>query len=202
MIMPDWNKYYKDYLTRRMYMFKKFLLPTLLFSFSFFSFVQPGTKAEALQKNIAHINQQITIIACEIQVCVSLLQRTEKHFQAKLKDYFSIKNQCWGVLVSLIKSPEFTTTIEKVTTLQEGLIVDEQQFFNDIVIDPYLFPLQEKMQKERSEALFDPESQLVFNAFYLGYSTIHAAKILLKKLQYRVAELNQQLLSCPSHHEG
>ncbi len=159
-----------------------------------FSTLIPSDRTIVIQSSLEHISQQISAIMLEVKVGLILKNRTEKHFQELLQDtYESTKNRCWVVLATILLSDEFSSTIEQVTTEQARLIVDENISFDDIIIDPSAFPLEQKIKTELSNASFDEQTEQLFNIFYVAYAITRGSRLLIEKLEVKKSELAAEL---------
>ncbi len=137
-----------------------------------------------------HIAQEIKAIYSELSLALSFLERGEQHFQEQLgDDYEPRKQRAMDVLKTILESPEFATTVQQVTDEQVMLIVDQLVNFNDIIIDPSAFPLEQKIENELKAAAFDEQMQQIFNIFYVALVTKRGVEMLLEKLAIRSHEL-------------
>jgi len=134
-----------------------------------------------------HINTVIATaikdIMLEAKTAFALLEKAEKHFQDILQDTYAIKKeQCLAVLRIIAASPEFVSTLEQVTDEQVRLIIQDMVAYNDIIVDPTAFPLQQKVEVELSHVAFDAQQEELFNIFYVVFAIISGSKTLINKL--------------------
>jgi hypothetical protein len=138
-----------------------------------------------------NISQAIKDIMLEVKTALILKDKAEKHFQDILSDtYETTKQRCLAVLKIIASSPEFASTIEQVTDEQARLIAKEMVKYNDIIIDPSAFPLEQKVEAELSLAAFNNQEEQLFNIFYVVFAIIHGSKILVNKLKLIEKEYN------------
>ena len=86
------------------------------------------------------------------------------------------------MLIRIIASPEYTTTLEQVIDTQVQLITQEMMHYNDIIIDPSAYPLGQRINDELSLAGFDEDTQQLFNVFYVTVVVLCGSKVLTAKL--------------------
>ena len=94
-----------------------------------------------------NISQAIKDIMLEVKTALIFKDKAEKHFQDALSDAYEItKQRCLSVLKIIASSPEFTSTLEQVTDEQVRLIAKEMVKYNDIIVDPSAYPLEQKVE--------------------------------------------------------
>ena len=132
-------------------------------------------------------------IMLEIHTALTLKEKAEKHFQEIFQDSYETKKQkCLDLLKIIAASPEFSSTLEQVTDHQVQLIVREMALYNNIVIDPSLYPLEKKVEAELSLAHFNPQEAQLFNVLYIVFAIIRGTKMLIHKLQIVAQQLDAQ----------
>jgi len=172
-------------------MLKKLGLSVILMTLSLNISAETTDRIAIIDNTVAHMAQQKTTIALETQFVVSLIQKVETYFAEQLKEeYGPTKEKCLAVLRVIITSAEFDTTLEQVTDIQTRFIVEQNIDYNDIIIDPSEFPLEQKIKNELANAAFDEPTEQLFNAFYTVIAIIRGSKLLLAKLD---AQENQLL---------
>ena len=159
-----------------------------------FTTLIPSDRASIIQSSLEHISQQINAIMLEAKLCFELQKHTAKHFKELLHDaYEPIREKCFALLVIIVASKEFSSTIEDVTTEQTHLIVDENIAFNDIIIDPSAFPLEQKIKTELTNASFDEQTEQLFNVLYVTVAITRGSRVLVEKLETKKSELTAEL---------
>jgi hypothetical protein len=148
--------------------------------------IKGANGAGAAQTVLDHIAQETTAIYAELSLALSFMERGEQHFQEQLgDDYLPCKQRAMDVLRTILESPEFASTVQQVTDEQVELIADQLINFNDIIIDPSVFPLEQKIENELKAAAFDEQMQQIFNIFYVAFVTKRGVEMLLEKLAVR-----------------
>lgn len=157
-------------------------------------FAQVNEKAASIHRTLGHIQQQKNVLAMQIQQAMLFCKKAEDHIQNLLKDdYLPAREKCFALLSIILKSPEYIETIEQVTDIELTQIVEHNMNFDDIVIDPTKFPLQQKLQTELSLAAFDAQTEQLFNVFYVFFAISQGSQALLQKLVSVEAQLSAEL---------
>lgn len=132
-------------------------------------------------------------IMLEAKTALILKEKAEKHFQEVLQDrYETIKQRCLAVLKIIAASSEFTSTLEQVTNEQARLIVQDLVKYNDIIINPSAYPLEQKVEAELSFAALNEQEEQLFNVFYVVFAIISGSKMLINKLELIEKEYNSE----------
>ncbi len=156
-----------------------------------FAFLSCAPIAHASTGINTAITTAIKDIMLEVKTALILKEKAEKHFQNILQDtYEAKKEQCLAVLKIIAASPEFISTLEQVTDEQARLITQDMILYNDIIVDPTVFPLQQKVEIELSLVAFDKQEKELFNVFYVVFSIINGSKMLIDKLHSELEALN------------
>lgn len=138
-----------------------------------------------------HIAGAKADIMIEMKTAWLLHARAEKHFQDILQDqYESTKLQCLQALSIIASSPEFASTLEQVTDAQVKLITQDMVKYNDIVVEPSAFPLEQKVKEVLKLAAFDETTAQLFNVFYVVFAITQGSKMLLEKLELATNQAN------------
>jgi hypothetical protein len=141
-------------------------------------------------ENIAQAKNDIML---EVKTALILKEKAEKHFQEALQDtYETIKQRCLAVLKIIAVSSEFTSTLEQVTNEQARLIVQDMVKYNDIIINPSAYPLEQKVEAELSLAALNEQEEQLFNVFYVVFAIISGSKMLINKLELMEKEYNSE----------
>lgn len=157
-------------------MFKKAYFSIAIALLSLTSFAHSTT--------LEHLDNAKNDIIFELNLALTLLKRSEEHFSAFFADqYPSVKQACLQLLSSIVSSPEFATTLAKVTDEQLILIVEHMIDYNDIIIDPSAYPLEQKVNDALANAAFDEPTNQLFNVLYVAYAIARGSRILLEKLE-------------------
>ena len=93
------------------------------------------------------------------------------------------------IVATVAQSPEFTVTLAAVTDEQVALIVDELVNFNDLIVDPSVYPLEKRVDEELDKAAFNPQLEHFFNTLYVPYVIARGSRILLEKLDLAQEQL-------------
>lgn len=138
-----------------------------------------------------HIASAKADIMLEMKTAWLLYERAEKHFQSILQDqYESAQLQSLQALAIIASSPEFATTLEHVTDAQVKLITQDMVKYNDIVVEPSAFPLEQKVKDVLELAAFDETTEQLFNLFYVVFAITQGSKMLLEKLELATNQVN------------
>lgn len=176
-------------------MFKKLCLSAAFITLSF-TLSGETDHITTIQKTLTHIAHEKNAIRFEMKTALLLQKKAETHFRELLQEnYQSAKEQCLALLSTILASTEFTTTIEQVTNDQTTLITVNNACFNDLIVDPTAFPLEQKLKDELSLVSFDDHHKQLFNVLYTVFTIIRGSKILLEKLAVKENELMSQLAS-------
>src|SRR5438876_11074328 len=120
-----------------------------------------------------NISQAIKDIMLEVKTALIFKDKAEKHFQDALSDAYEItKQRCLSVLKIIASSPEFTSTLEQVTDEQVRLIAKEMVKYNDIIVDPSAYPLEQKVEAELTIAALNEQEEQLFNVFYVVFAIV------------------------------
>lgn len=156
--------------------------------------VMPAQLVNEKQDSIKHIKQEIKAVMLERKFALEFFKKIEGHFQNILKDsYQEAKLNCLRLLNTILESNEFAITFEQVTNEQRDYICDKLVKFNDLLINPSVYPLAKKIDDELLVSGFDDTTAQLFNSFYVVAAIIIGTKMLLEKLEVRIQELNVQL---------
>lgn len=166
--------------------------------FTIFALLPLFSQTLDLPTQITHILDHIEgakrDIMLEMKLALSLKEKAEKHLQnLLLNNYESAKGACLQLLRDIALSPEFIATVEQVTNDQLDLIVNNLVNYNDIIIDPSFYPLEQKVKNELALAGFDAQKEQMFNVFYVVYSMVRGSQTLLRKLKIKEKELTAEL---------
>ena len=140
-----------------------------------------STKAAMIET----INAAKTDIMLEKKTALMIKEQAEKHFQNVLGDTYKTKKQkCLQVLENIASSDEFSSTLEQVTDEQARLITQDMVAYNDIVVDPSAYSLEQKVATEISLAGFSEEEESLFNVFYVVFAIVRGTTMLIEKLEH------------------
>ena len=177
----------------RTHMFKKLVLIVALTAMPLIFSAQSELTTN-INTTLEHIKQEKAAIMLEMKLAFLLKDRAESFFKTLLQDsYNKIRKDAIQIINSIILSPEFRETTDQVTTHQTELIVNNMTKFNDIIIDPSAFSLENKVNDEIAYNAFDEQSQQIFNIFYLVFASTTGSALLIKKLEAKESELLAEL---------
>lgn len=145
----------------------------------------------AIMPSNSHIADAKADIMLEMKTAWLLHEKAEKHFLSLLQDqYEATKLQCLQALSIIASSPEFVSTLEQVTDTQVKLITQDMIKYNDIVVEPAAFPLEQKVKDVLKLAAFDETAAQLFNVFYVVFAITQGSKMLLEKLELATNQPN------------
>jgi hypothetical protein len=178
-------------MSKKLYFLLLLTIPFYTSTQSFNRAESPTTSAEYAQDDVfTHIAQAKKDIMAELKQVTTLLERSEDHFGELFADHYeTTKQTCLYLLNDLLESPEYATSFEQATQEQFDLITDQMVNYNDIMLDPSQYPLEQKLKAVLKEASLDEQTKQLFNVFYITVSTILNAKCLCGKLEAKEKEL-------------
>jgi hypothetical protein len=175
-------------------MLKNIYLSAALVFLPLTTFTQGTDRTSQINATLAHIAQAKKDIMFEAQTAGTLSRRAEGHFEEVLQDnYKSATKACLRAFKTIFASSEYATTLEKVTDEQVKFIIEYLVKYNDIVIDPSKYPLEQKVQKVVSAAKFSNQEEQLFNVYYVVYTITLGAQMLIKKLELQEKKLIAEL---------
>lgn len=184
-------------------MLKKLFLSAAFALFPLTVLTQDTDRIAQITSTIAHIADAKKDIMLEAQTALMLSQRAEKHFQEIFQDtYESATQTCLHALGAIANSSEFTTTLEQVTDEQTILIIEQMAQYNDLLIDPSAYPLEQKVKNVISVAAFDDKQEQLFNVYYVVYAIINGTKMLITKLEVKEKELIGELAALQATNQA
>ena len=179
-------------------MLKKSCLLTT-FAILFFASATASTdRITAIQSSLESIKQAKKDSLLEAKQYILFKKRAEDHFQEVLaENYESSKTQVLALLNTFIQSNEFISTVNDITDIYTTSIVNKNMLFNDIIINPSNYAIEQKINcilEQASPALTEQSTQL-FNIFYTTTSTLYSSKIFIAKLTIKENELIAELVA-------
>ena len=177
-------------------MLKKLCLSLAFATISMTASNQYIDRISAIQTTLAHIAQEKKTIFLELQKTVTLGKKAILHMQEQLKEaYAPLASEITMVINTIIASEEFSASLNKVTDFQAICIANRAIHFDDIPYNSADYSIGGRINSELSKAFpsLDEQTERLFNIHYVTLANLWGCQLLLKKLEHKEQELNEEM---------